>query len=415
MQRYIFIRYYVFLHLVIVYFMHRNSFPFIKTYRPDNHVQWLSSGEPFFDELFRVITNAKEILHLQFYIFDDDEIGTEVIKLLMDAARRGVKVFVVIDAFGSANLNINTERKMIAAGIFFHRFAPLMENKFIFVGRRLHHKIVVADNHIALVGGINIADKYRGFHESSWVDFAVRIEGDICVHLAKICYRIWSKRFDIKIILRRNKSPKINVITKGNTLVRVRENDWLRGKKQITRSHRQAFKTAEKSIIIVGSYFIPGILFRKILHRAARRGVKIEVLLTDISDVPMVKNATRYLYRFLLRNNIRFYEINNCTLHGKAVIVDDVWTTIGSYNINDLSIYNNVECNIDILDREFVEHFSKHLHHIMRHESKEITKENHEQSYQFYHQFYDWFSYQVVRLSAKVLFLFSHRVDKKEE
>jgi len=395
--------------------MYRTSFPFIKTYRAGNHVKWISSGEPFFKELFSIINNAKEVLHIQFYIFEDDEIGNETIRLLINAAKREVKVFVVVDAFGSGGLSYKSEQEMIKAGIHFRRFAPLVENKFIFVGRRLHHKIVVADNHIALVGGINIADKYRGFKEPPWVDFAVLVEGDLCFNLAKICYRIWNKQFEAKFRFKRNIQSKATKIAKGITLLRIRENDWLRGKKQITKSHRQAFKTANKSIIIVGSYFIPGILFRNILKNSSRRGVRIQILLTDISDVPLVKNATRYLYRFLLRNKIQFYEIEGRILHGKAVVVDDIWTTIGSYNINDLSIYNNVECNIDILDADFAESFSNHLYYIMKHQSKEITKENYEQSYKIRHQLYDWFSYQLVRLTAKILFFFTHRVENDEE
>src|ERR1017187_8572253 len=345
--------------------MPRTSFPNLKTYRSGNISKWLSSGETYFKALFDIINNAKEVLHVQLYIFEDDEIGKETIQLLIKAAKRGVKVFVVVDAFGSNGLSHKAEKEMIKAGIHFRRFAPLVKNKFIFVGRRLHHKIVVADNNIALVGGINIADKYRGFHEPAWLDFAIIVEGDLCMNLSKICFRIWNKQFEAKIRFKRNRVLKINKITKGNPLLRIRENDWLRGKKQITRSHRQAFKNANKSIIIVGSYFIPGILFRNILKNARKRGVKIQVLLTDLAEVPWGKNASRYLYRFLLRNKIQFYEIEGRILHGKAVIVDDVWTTIGSYNINDLSIYNNVECNIDILDEDFADGFSEHLGEIM--------------------------------------------------
>ena len=395
--------------------MPRTSFPNLKTYRSGNIAKWLSSGEPYFNTLFDIINNAKDVLHVQLYIFEDDEIGKETIQLLVNAAKRGVKVFMVVDAFGSNGLSYKAEKEMISAGIHFSRFAPLVENKFIFVGRRLHHKIVVADNEIALVGGINVADKYRGVHEPPWLDFAIVVEGDLCLNLGKICFRIWNKQFEAKIRFKRNKALKITKITKGNPLLRIRENDWLRGKQQITRSHRQAFKIANKSIIIVGSYFIPGILFRNILKNARKRGVKIQVLLTDLSDVPLVKNASRYLYRFLLRNKIQFYEIEGRILHGKAVIVDDVWTTIGSYNINDLSIYNNVECNIDILDEEFANGFSDHLQEIMLHQSKEITKENYEQSYKIRHQLYDWFAYTIVRLSSKILLFFTHRIEGDEE
>jgi len=394
----------------------RKTWPDIRTYRPENKVKWVSSGEPFFKALFKIISEAKEILHFQFYILEDDDTGKETIELLIKAANRGVKVFVVVDAFGSNGLSKHQEVEMKKAGINFRRFATLVKNKFIFVGRRLHHKIVVADNKISLVGGINVADKYRGSKdELAWVDFAVIVEGDLSIQLANICNRIWHKQFDAKVRFNKKSLKKSNRIEQGVMLSRVRENDRLRGKNGISISHRQAIKTARESITIVGCYFLPSTRFRYLLRKASRRGVKINIILSGISDVPFVENGTRYLYSWMLRNKIRFYEIEHRMLHGKAVVVDDVWTTIGSYNINVLSVYNNVECNIDIIDDVFAKDFNHHLYHIMKHQSKEITKENFERTNTLWNQLMEWFSYQVLRLMGKILLFFTHKISGDEE
>ena len=394
----------------------RKTWPDIKSYRPDNTSKWMPSGEPFFRALFKIISEAKEILHFQFYILEDDETGTECIELLIKAAKRGVNVFVVIDAFGSNGLSKHQEVVMKKAGINFRRFAPLVKNKFIFIGRRLHHKIVVADNKISIVGGINVADKYRGSKNNpAWVDFAVIVEGDLCIQLTKVCNRIWHKQFKAKVRFLKSPVKKSNRIEPGTKLMRVRENDRLRGKNSISISHRQAIKTARESINIVGSYFLPSTRFRYLMKKAVKRGVKINILLTDISDVPFVKNGTRYLYSWMLRNNIRFYEIENRMLHGKAVVVDDVWTTIGSYNINVLSVYNNVECNIDIINEDFAKDFNHHLYHIMEHQSKEITKENYERTHTLWNMFIDWTSYQILRVIGKILLFFTHKISGDEE
>ena len=394
----------------------RKTWPDIRTYRPDNKVNWVPSGESFFNALFKIISEAEEVLHFQFYILDDDKIGMQCIELLMKASERGVKVFVVVDAFGSNSLSKHHEVEMKKAGINFRRFAPLIENKFIFIGRRLHHKIVVADNKISIVGGINIADKYHGSKDQpAWVDYAVIVEGDLSIQLARVCNRIWHKQFEAKVRFKSKPAKKSNKIEHGTMLVRMRENDRLRGKNGISISHRQAIKTARESINIVGSYFLPSTRFRYLLKRAVKRGVKINILLTDISDVPFVKNGTRYLYSWMLRNNIHFYEIENRMLHGKAVVVDDVWMTIGSYNINVLSVYNNVECNIDIIDDVFAKDFNRHLYHIMKHQSKEITKENYERTNTVWNRLNDWTSYQILRLIGKILLFFTHKISGDEE
>jgi cardiolipin synthase len=162
----------------------------------------------------------------------------------------------------------------------------------------------------------------------------------------------------------------------GNSkLVRFRRNDWLKGKNEIYKSYVSALAGSTKSIVIVASYFLPGIRFRRLLKKAAMRGVDIRIILAGKSDVASVRLAESYLYDFYLKNKIRIYEWSNSVMHGKAMAVDGEWATIGSYNLNYLSHHISIELNADIIDPGFLDQFSTHLEEIMREHCVEISHE----------------------------------------
>src|ERR1051326_2059019 len=147
-------------------------------------VKLVFSGKNYFEMLEKIIDEAKETIHLQTYIFENDNTGKKIADALIRASRREVKVFVLADAFGSNSLPRKFIDNLRKEKINFRFFSPLFSSEGIFFGRRLHHKIVVADKHIALVGGINIADKYYGTqNENAWFDHAVLVKGKACVWL----------------------------------------------------------------------------------------------------------------------------------------------------------------------------------------------------------------------------------------
>ena len=332
-------------------------------------VELVSSGDDYFNVLSDIVSSAKETIHIQTYIIEDDATGKAVKEKLEAAAGRGVKIYLLADAFGSKELSKEFIKQLRSAGIHFRFFSPLFSSEAISLGRRLHHKIVVADKRVVLIGGINIADKYRGTEdEPPWLDFAVLIKGKCCEYLHNLCEGIYKRRKMIE--------PKVEAIGQNNgPLVRFRRNDWIRKKNEIYTSYKETILKADKKITLLASYFLPGYRFRKRLKRAVERGVKIKIIVTGKTDVPFFHLAEQYMHRQLLKTGAEVYEWTNSVMHGKAMLVDDQWGTIGSYNINYLSRYRSIETNVDIQDAEFSKQASDRFDTIIEKHCTQITKE----------------------------------------
>lgn len=350
-------------------FTKRQSNTYLHTFLKAESIEFLQSGVEFFDTLIRVIDSATKSLHLQMYIINDDEIGIEIQNALLKAANRGVEINIIADGFGSRSLSPAYVDTLKNAGISFRFFSRISLFKNLTIGRRLHHKIVVADGYTALIGGINIANKYHGSQkEEAWLDFALLIKGTVCERLEKICNLIEEKKYNIKRIKNRILESIIHP-----TRISIRQNDWLRNKSQIFQSYKLAFQNAEKSILIFGSYFLPGLRLRSALEAASKRGVQVTIVLAGVSDIPPLLNATPFLYQWLLKNNIRIFEWKKSVLHAKLAIVDDHWMTIGSFNLNHLSTYASIELNIDLLNSEFAKHCRIYLEQLISEGCEEIT------------------------------------------
>ena len=373
----------------------------------DGHtVKWMRGGPAFFNDLENLIHEAKETIHLQVYLIDPDDTGNLILDALKAAARRGVDVNLVVDDFGSGKLKEMDEIQLQESGIKFKRFEPFFSTSKFYVGRRMHHKILVVDERIAVVGGMNIANRYRGTEQQPpWLDYAVKVEGPICVKLAIVCRRILERQFKPST----PKWPKI--FTRGRSLdtskvwVRARKNDWMRNRFEITLSYNKAARLSKKSITIVGGYFLPGRHYRRILANASKRGVEIRIIMTHFSDVPVVKYASDYLYGWLMRHNIRIFESKHSMVHGKVAIVDETWATVGSYNQNHLSAYLSIELNLDVVNKEFATGFNSHLLEIIDKECIEITNESYYTNSSWGAKLRRWVSYQLVRLSLRILFV----------
>lgn len=330
------------------------------------------SGASFFETLEQLIDQAKETLHLQTYIFEADETGSAVIAALKRAAARGISVYVLADAYGSKALPKHVIAEANAAGIRFRLFSPFFSSESIYMGRRLHHKIVVADQHTALVGGINIADKYHGTAaERAWLDYAVLVKGDACKPLHTLCEYIYNKKNFRKIpvqkTLQENSSHEL--------LVRFTRNDWIRQRNEIYRSYIRMLHASQQSVIFVASYFLPGYGFRRALKKARRRGVQITIILAGKSDMPLLFYAEKYLYPFFLKYGIEIYEWKRSTMHAKALVADNRRTTIGSFNLNPLSRYRSIELNAEIINEAFAQQFRSHISGLLQNDCIRITAE----------------------------------------
>lgn len=372
------------------------------TYR--NKVCLVRGGHEYFDTLVQMINSAKESIHLQTYIYDDDETGRKITEALKVAAQRGVKVYLLVDAFASKSLGKPFELEMSTAGIHFRRFEPLLKSHYFYFGRRLHHKIVVIDAFTSLVAGVNISDRYNDLPgHPAWLDWALHVEGEASFELFKVCNELWYKSFTrARYVIREQKIPATP--DEWDCAVKVRRNDWVHRRNQITRSYIEMLSRAEKHIIIMSSYFLPGRLIRRYIRRAAQRGVKVSVMLAGESDISLAKNAERYIYRWLFKRGINIYEYPTKVLHGKLSTYDDTWVTLGSYNVNNISAYASVELNMDVDNVEFASSVRSRLERIIQQECIQVTEETYAIRNNFFQRMVQIISYEIVRL---MIYLFT--------
>jgi len=384
----------------------------MKNYRPADEIKLVFSGKDYFEVLEQIINGSRESLYLQTYIFEADTTGLRIVTALKQAAQRGVAVYLLIDAYGSYPFPRDLAKDLKQSGVNFRLFSPLFSSESIYFGRRLHHKIVVADKNIGLTGGINIADKYSGFHgEAPWLDYAILTKGQVCEYLHWLCHS-FHRRSASRQLKALEKVKPLSAEGKTN-LVRFRRNDWIRNRNEIYKSYVESIIGATDCITIVASYFLPGNTIRKLLRNAASRGVRINIILAGKSDIPSLRHAEHFMYDFYLKNNIRLYEWTNSIMHGKAMIVDNKWATVGSYNLNLLSHYISVELNTDISDPIFAKSFSQHLEHIMEHNCN-VVKLDHDRSHlPVTGRFKGWLFYHFYRILMN--FMMSGRKYRKRK
>ena len=373
-------------------------------YTEHNRVMLVRGGMQYFTVMKESIRQAQHSVHLQTYIFEEDETGEEIAVELINASLRGVKVYLLLDGYASRELSDPFLRRLTDSGIRFRFFEPILKGKSFYFGRRLHHKVLVADAQIALVGGVNISNKYNDFPgDPAWLDWAIRVEGEAAADLFKICVNVWV-RFpaEIRKIIANEKMPVID--TSMHCPVRVRRNDWVTRKNEISRSYLEMFRNAKEEIIIMSSYFLPGRLIRRDMSRAAKRGVVIKLILAGTSDVKVAKQAERYMYRWLFKNRIEIYEYPHNILHGKIAVYDSVWVTGGSYNVNNISAYASIELNLDVKGNSFAGLVKDTLDGIIRNDCIQFTESTYQTKYNFFQRIVQYVSYELVRL---VFFLFT--------
>ncbi|MGZ9733833.1 phospholipase D-like domain-containing protein [Flavobacterium sp. GNP002] len=321
------------------------------------NLELVYSGEDYFSRLEAIICNSQIEIHMQMYLFENDATGNRIIKALKEAASRNVQVYVLLDGLGSLSFPSETIKEMRQSGINIRFFAPLFSTYTFYLGRRLHRKVIVADAKVVLIGGINIADKYCGSPtEAPWLDYAVQLKGEIAEPLQKLCTNIYFKKRNFQ-----NKKIKSSFPFEEDGMVRILQNDWLKGENEICDGYIKSIRNAKTEIIIVGSYFLPGIRIIRALKKASKNKVKIKLILSGKSDLPLTRRATCFLYGKLLKYNIELYEWDQSILHGKVAVIDGNWTTIGSFNLNNLSSYGSLEMNVEINSALFSKMFEAHL------------------------------------------------------
>ncbi|TRX22184.1 phospholipase D-like domain-containing protein [Flavobacterium franklandianum] len=367
------------------------------------------SGEDYFSRLERIILESKTEIHIQTYIFDYDNTGKRIIAALKEAASRNVKINILIDGFGSLSFPTEIINELSKIGIELRVFSPFFSANSLYIGRRLHHKIIVSDAKTALIGGINIAEKYHGTEKTTpWLDYAVEINDEnIAESLQKLCRDIYFKN---RIIRRKEIT---SIFDKGEVnSISVLQNDWLKRKNEIFKTYINKISTAEKEIVIVSSYFLPGKRLINALKKASQKGVIIKLILSGISDVPMARRASCHLYSKLLRFNIELYEWKKSVLHGKIAVIDGNWTTIGSFNLNNLSSFASIEMNVAIDSEDFATNYLLHLNEIIA-QCDRITPETLKLTHVLTSKLTNWFSYWISRTAEIIVTYIPHKRFRK--
>lgn len=374
----------------------------IYPWHSQNEIKWLLGGKDYFNHLCNCIDQAQTEIIIQVYIFEADETGKLIIEHLKKAANRGVTIKIWADAYGSADLLNKKDKLFQNTEIEINFYSPLRFLTKREIGIRLHHKIIIFDEKIALVSGINISNHYSGFStEKAWLDFGVQIEGVAVVDLLKICDETAKA------------NPKKRQITisetGGNVKLRILQNNWPKFRFGISRQYRVAIRKCKEELIIMNSYFIPSIALKRLLKKAAKRGVNVHLILGGLSDVNMVKNATQYFYEDLLKADIKIYEYYGSILHAKVALADNNWMCIGSYNLNYLSDFGSLECNAEIKDAAFQKSTSALIKEICKKDCKEITLAKFESNSNWLMRIKNYLSYLALRFSLRILFLLQRR------
>ena len=369
-------------------------------YSIQNRIKLVRGGKPYFDEILGMINQAKQIIQLQVYIYDHDETGRAVTEALKSAAERNVEVYLMADGYASQKLPKSFIDEMEQAGIHFRFFEPLFKSRHSYFGRRMHHKVIVVDNRIGMVGGVNISNHYNDLpNNPGWLDFALYMEGDVVKELCRVCQHTWNGYLPAKpLSLCNDKMPSLEIPASEFCEVRVRLNDWITKKNQVSRSYVEMFNKANDHIIMMSGYFLPGPIMRRNMKRAAARGVKIKLILAGISDVMVAKYAERFMYNWIFRNHIELYEYKTCVLHGKVATYDKQWATIGSYNVNIISAYASLELNIDVNNAEFAGMLDETMEKIIQNECVQITKDDFTSKNGILNKFWELVCYWFVRL-----------------
>ena len=309
---------------------------------------------------------------LETFIIFDDKVGKQLQQVLIEAARRGVRVEVAADGYGTAELPAEFISAMTDAGVSFHAFdpQPLLLGMRTNLFRRLHRKIVVVDGERAFIGGINYsADHLGDFGAMAKQDYAVEVTGPVVAQVHAASKRLMSPVLQPPSAVRPVTEP-----AGSSSAVLIERDNGMRST-DIEAHYLQAFRKARQRIVVANAYFFPGYRLMRELRNAARRGVEVRLILQGQPDMRWVRALSRLLYNYLLRDGVKIHEYCQRPLHGKVALVDDQWATVGSSNLDPLSLSFNLEANLFIRDRAFNQQLHQHLHALASEQCKPVTLE----------------------------------------
>lgn len=367
-----------------------------------NRITLLRNGSEYFPALESAIDRAQHEVHLETYIFEYDATGIRISEALKRAARRGVIVRLLLDGFGSQHLPQEAIQNLLNTGvqvlIFRKEISPfrLRRNRL----RRMHRKLAVVDASIAFVGGINVIDDLN--HPAPLLprfDFAISIEGPLQKQLMLATKHLWKvvAMARLKRWVRHNETPYLTIQPSGNQRGALVIRDNFRHRHDIEEVYLHAITNACSEIIIANAYFLPGINLRHALSDAARRGLRVVLLLQGRIEYRLQHYATLALFGSLLDAGIEIYEYHKSYLHAKVAVIDRRWSTVGSSNIDPFSLLLAREANVIVDDELFANQLRFCLEKAMVEESTRVLQEKWKDQ-SWISRTMSWVSYYIVRV-----------------
>ncbi len=336
--------------------------PSLPPFIAGNQLHLLNSGHEYFPALLDALDAAREEIHLETYIFADDNTGRAIAAALARAAQRGVSVRLLVDGFGGHEFTTTLMPSLLADGVAIMIYRQELFNlRSLFRLRRhrlrrMHRKLVVIDGSVAFVGGINIIDDLNTpHHKPPRYDYAVRIRGPLLAPIHQAASQLWELMRWASLKHRFPSEPGIaldlDIAGTQSAAFLVRDN--LRHRRDIEDAYLSAIAAANSDIIIASAYFLPGQRFRHALASAAQRGVTVTLLLQGKIEYRLLHYATQALYGVLFSAGVRIFEYRKSFLHAKVAVIDRHWATVGSSNIDPLSLLLAREGNIVAADPLF--------------------------------------------------------------
>jgi cardiolipin synthase len=339
--------------------------------RRDHTVVLLQSGAQYFPALIAAIDASVTEVRFETYIFHFDDVGVQVAQALEGAAKRGVAVFLVMDGIGTPVVPPEWIQRFDDAGVFWHRFSPLGTFGLLIPGRwrRMHRKLCVVDAAVLFCGGINVLDDLfelgHGAQTTPRFDFAVRVTGSLVSESHHAMVQFWQRLLVTRQLERGNlvaarralhkpaKPAPHSDLPQGHVAASLVLRDNVRNRRSIERVYRQAIAHAKQEVLISNAYFLPGAKLRRALVHATKRGVKVRLLLQGKYEYFMQFHTTKAFYQSLTRAGVEIYEYRAGYLHAKVAVIDGRWATVGSSNLDPLSLLLAREANVVVDDAGF--------------------------------------------------------------
>jgi len=318
-----------------------------------NKVDVLLNGDEIFASMLDAIRGAKKTITFETYIYWGETIGHEFADALAERAHAGVKVHLLVDWLGSDKMAEEDVTKMKKAGVEVQKYNPLKWYNIARFNNRTHRKLLIVDGRIGFTGGVGISDKWRGNAQDSdhWRDTHFRVEGLVVAQMQSVFMDDWIKVTGV-ILHSDEYFPVLDSI--GTCRAQIFSSSPAGGNESMELMYLLAITSAEHSIQLSSAYFVPDELSIKSLVSALKRGVKVQILTPGKHiDNPSVRNASRSRWGDLLKAGAEMYEYQTTMYHCKVMIVDDIFTTVGSTNFDPRSFGLNAEANLNIYDTDF--------------------------------------------------------------